>query len=578
MESVFGRRAFLGASAVVSAGMLVGCQQNTPDTPPTEEQASPIEPKLGAGVFAMTLSAAVGGLDPLLMTTAEQTLICRQIFKRLVGVDPNTGAPTQTELATDWKVSDDQLTYTFTLAPGVKFHDGTACDATAVVANFNRWIKLPLSIKAVRDGAMPDYFGHVFGTVTPASVTKGKATGRGSLAKVRARTKTVVELTLHEPLPGLLPALAHTAFSICSPTALKKLNADRLNQKSTRTPKGSHISAFAEAPVGSGPYRLAEGSSAHKLDLTFVPQPSAATPAAQKPDVQHVKLRSYRNGYSRLRVLEQGKFNAFGDVTPEQLRPILQQGFKFLQRDPFSMAYLGINHEHSDLKRAKVRKLIHSALDYNRLAGSYFLSGTQASKAFTPPALAVATDAFPAPFFDTTQIEEELADIKDLGAIPLYFPIDTSRTWLPMPERTALDIANQLTEAGFTIRPTPVPWEYGYLQRILTDKKVGLYLWGKTGAYRDPLDFLAPILSGPGPARGYKSSALDELAEQMRHEELAGTTRQELAAQISARLSEDVACIPLCSPISALTLARQVQHYPTSPVLDEPFAAIRLAT
>lgn len=578
MDSVFGRRAFLGASAAVGTGVLLGCQRTEPDTVPAEEHASPVEPELGAGVFAMTLSAAVGGLDPLLMTTAEQTLICRQLYQRLVGVDPNTGAPTETELATGWEISDDELTYTFSLTPGAKFHDGTDCDAKAVVANVQRWIKLPSAIKAVRAGHLPDYFAHVFGDSTPAGVTKDAATGRGALAAVKAIDKHTVEFTLHRRLPGLLPALAHTAFSICSPTALRKLTADKLDQTSTRTPNGPQISGFAEAPVGSGPYRLGEGSTAQNLELVFAPQPNTATPAEQKPDVRQVKLRSYRNAHSRLRVLEQGKYNAFGEVTPEQLRPLLQQGFRFLQRDPFSMAYLGINHQHPELSSAKLRQLIHSALDYNRLAGSYFLGGTKASQAFTPPALAVATDAFPQPFFDAAQLEAELAELDELGSIPLYFPTDTARTWLPLPERTALDITNQLTEAGFTIRPVPVPWESGYLNRVLSDEKVGLYLWGKTGAYRDPLDFLAPILSGPGPARGYQNTALDRLAEQLRHEDLGGATRQDLAAQISTRLAEDVACIPLCSPISALALARQVQHYPTSPVLDEPFAAIRLAT
>lgn len=578
MESVFGRRAFLGASAVVGTGVLLGCQPSAPQTPPEEQQASPIEPELGAGVFAMTLSAAVGGLDPLLMNTAEQTLICRQIFQRLVGVDPNTGAPTPTELARSWEISEDELSYTFTLVSGAKFHDGTACDAKAVVANINRWIKLPAAIKAVRQGSLPDYFAQVFGAQTPAGVEPDQATGRGSLAAVKAVDQTTVQLRLHRPLPGLLPALAHTAFSICSPTALTKLAANKLDQTSTRTPNGPRISAFAEAPVGSGPYRVAEGATADKLELVFAPQPNTPTPAEHKPDVRQVKLRSYRNGHSRLRVLEQGKFNAFGEVTPEQLRPILQQGFKFLQRDPFSMAYLGINHQHPELESPTVRKLIHSALDYNRLAGGYFLGGSQASKAFTPPALAVATDGFPQPFYDATQVAEELAELTELGPIPLYFPTDTARTWLPLPERTALDIANQLTQAGFTIRPVPVPWESGYLNRVHAEDKVGLYLWGKTGAYRDPLDFLAPILTGPGPARGYTNAALEVLAEQLRHEEPAGPTRQELAAKISVRLAEDVACIPLCSPISALALARQVQHYPTSPVLDEPFAAIRLAT
>ncbi|MFC0582634.1 ABC transporter substrate-binding protein [Micrococcoides hystricis] len=592
MSTAFGRRAFIGTSAVLGTTLLLGCER-TEDASSLPSPSAPASLKIADRIFAMSLPAAVGGLDPLLMTTAEQTLLCRQIFQRLVGVDPNTGAPTQTELASEWDVSDDGLRYAFTLKPNVTFHDGTACDAAAVVANVKRWIELPEKVKAVSAGTLPDYFAEVFGTETPNDGQAKKATpapedaavkGRGSLASVAAQGTDTVVFTLHKPLPGLLPALAHTAFSICSPTALKDKKANSLSQELPRFPKGGKFSAFAAAPIGSGVYRYASDDTEAGLVLTHVDaadaadDESSASPSLDPSTPTEIQLRSYRTGYGRLRVLEEGKANAFSDVTPNQIRPVLQQGFRFLQRDPFSMAYLGINHEHPVLESRQVRRLIASALDTNRLAGSYFLDGTHSNRAFTPPALAVSMDNFPQPFFDRAQVPQEVEELEDLEPITLYFPTDTSRTWLPEPERTALDIANQLTEAGFTIRPVPVAWDAGYQQRILTDDKVGLYLWGITGAYRDPLNFLSPILTGPGPARGYTNDALEQLAEKLRHEDLGSSTRQDHAAQISVRLATDVACVPLCTPISAIALARQVQHYPTSPVLDELFTSIRLGT
>ena len=42
-------------------------------------------------------------------------------------------------LATEWKPSDDGLTWTFTLRDGVTFTDGEPFDAAAVCANFDRW-------------------------------------------------------------------------------------------------------------------------------------------------------------------------------------------------------------------------------------------------------------------------------------------------------------------------------------------------------------------------------------------------------------------------------------------------------
>jgi peptide/nickel transport system substrate-binding protein len=41
----------------------------------------------------------------------------------------------------DWKISDDRLTYTFTLRDGLKWHDGTAVTAEDCVASLKRWGK-----------------------------------------------------------------------------------------------------------------------------------------------------------------------------------------------------------------------------------------------------------------------------------------------------------------------------------------------------------------------------------------------------------------------------------------------------
>src|SRR6202790_171120 len=41
----------------------------------------------------------------------------------------------------DWKVSDDSLTYTFTLRDGLKWHDGAPVTAEDCVASLKRWGK-----------------------------------------------------------------------------------------------------------------------------------------------------------------------------------------------------------------------------------------------------------------------------------------------------------------------------------------------------------------------------------------------------------------------------------------------------
>src|SRR5579863_9802008 len=51
----------------------------------------------------------------------------------------------------DWKVSDDKLTYTFTLRDGLKWHDGTPVTADDCVASLKRWSKNETSGQMLMD-------------------------------------------------------------------------------------------------------------------------------------------------------------------------------------------------------------------------------------------------------------------------------------------------------------------------------------------------------------------------------------------------------------------------------------------
>jgi peptide/nickel transport system substrate-binding protein len=45
----------------------------------------------------------------------------------------------QPQMVDTWTLSDDKLTYNFTLREGLKFHDGQPVRATDVVASLKRW-------------------------------------------------------------------------------------------------------------------------------------------------------------------------------------------------------------------------------------------------------------------------------------------------------------------------------------------------------------------------------------------------------------------------------------------------------
>jgi peptide/nickel transport system substrate-binding protein len=75
-------------------------------------------------------------LDPAQGSNDSEVLFNRSIYDYLVEALPDkTIAP---NLATDWTISEDGLTYTFNLEEGVTFHDGSAFSSADVVYTFKR--------------------------------------------------------------------------------------------------------------------------------------------------------------------------------------------------------------------------------------------------------------------------------------------------------------------------------------------------------------------------------------------------------------------------------------------------------
>src|SRR5471032_1797892 len=96
---------------------------------------------LSAPAQAKTITAVMHAdlRTPGMMTTAY---IVRDfgymIFDTLLAEDANFKI--QPQMA-EWKVSDDKLTYTFTLRDGLKWHDGAPVTAEDCVASLKRWGK-----------------------------------------------------------------------------------------------------------------------------------------------------------------------------------------------------------------------------------------------------------------------------------------------------------------------------------------------------------------------------------------------------------------------------------------------------
>ena len=81
-------------------------------------------------------------LDPAEAFEFSGVEVGANVYDKLIGVDLAKNNELVGELAQSWTVSPDNLTYTFKLRPGVKFHSGNPLTAADVVYSFQRAVTL----------------------------------------------------------------------------------------------------------------------------------------------------------------------------------------------------------------------------------------------------------------------------------------------------------------------------------------------------------------------------------------------------------------------------------------------------
>lgn len=562
MAEELNRRQMLGAStAAAAAGLFLGPTAASPaasasSTAPSHVDASRDERRDRTAVIAGV--SAVTSLDPSLAVDTETERVCRQVYEGLLGVDQETGA-TEPLLARDVDVDEAGLVHRFTLREGVLFHDDTALDADAVVANVERWGRLPElhgSGNLRRTATLP--FEAIFGGYLGDEDCV--------LESVEAEDPSTVVLTLSEPIVFLHQALTLPAFGIVSPAVLSD----------------DDPGLVARSPVGTGAYRVME---THEGDVTLEafpdywngPVTASAEETPDGPAPERVEIRAIPRSFDRLRDLQRGQVDVYDYITADNLRPLVQSGRLILQRDPFSVLYLGFNLAHPVMEDHRVREAAARAINRSDLVSEHFLEGTRPAHQFTPAALGVHSETAERYGRDLQEAQDLLDDAGyDGEPLRFYYPMTATRSYLPRPEAVYASLARDLTQAGFVIEPRPVPWDAGYLEELLEDDDRAMHLLGRNGGYRSPHSFFGPLFQRSSREFGYDSDDVQDLLHQARSE-TDDEQRATLYREVADVVAEDLPALPLVHPISGLALGRRVADYPMSPVLFEPFRQIRMS-
>src|SRR5437899_12613010 len=102
------------------------------------------------GILLAAIGADAPGLDP----HQEQTFATLQpvapLYSTLLQIDPYSYPNVIGDVASEWKISPDALTYTFKIRQDIRFHDGSPLTAADVKASYDKILFPPEGVRSIR--------------------------------------------------------------------------------------------------------------------------------------------------------------------------------------------------------------------------------------------------------------------------------------------------------------------------------------------------------------------------------------------------------------------------------------------
>jgi peptide/nickel transport system substrate-binding protein len=511
------------------------------------------------GDFTFGAAGAPKLFDPFYATDGETFRVARQMYEGLVGFKPGT-AEVEPALATKWESSSDGKTWTFTLKDGVKFHDGTAFNAEAVCFNFERWYnqKGPAQSDAVSQYWL-DNFGGFKDTPDKPSLYK-------SCQAKDAKTAVIELSTSTSQFPSVL---GFTSFSLSSPEALKKYDADNVVQSGDAFTYPAYAN---EHPTGTGPFKFSKFDKANNV-VELVRNDDYH---GEKAKLDKVVFRIIPDETARKQALEAGDIDGYDLPNAADWAGLKDKGFNVAIRPAFNVMYLGINQKNNPkLQDLKVRQAIMSAINRPQLVKSQLPEGAKVATQFMPDTVnGYNKDIKEVPY----DLEKAKSLLKEAGAegltLKFYWPTEVTRPYMPSPKDIYGAIAGDLEKAGIKIETTSKPWNGGYLTEV--DQGIpDLFLLGWTGDNGTAHNWIGTFFGRTDNRFNTGASAwgkplADELAAANAEPDEAKRTSMYVALNKKI-MDEYLPAVPVSHSPPALVLKKDIKGVVPSPLTDEKF-------
>ncbi|MEM6429980.1 MAG: ABC transporter substrate-binding protein [Deinococcota bacterium] len=415
------------------------------------------------GTLELAVDQSPVGLDPHVVTAFSSFAVLGQIYDGLVEINANLQV--EPGLATSWDISDDGLTYTFTLREGVTFHNGRPFTAEDVVYSFER----------IMDEATGSPQASRFSQVTSAEATDD----------------FTVVFTLSE---SFAPFLGNTAN--LSVVAREVAESEDLSQ----------------VAVGTGPFTLAEVVP----DTYVLLEAFDGYYRADEPKLAALRYNVVPEAATRAAGLRTGTYHLLPDVDPATAQTLEgTSGVTILSTQDLAYSLLGFNTTVEPFDDPRVREAINLIINREEIVEAVYFGQAVPGGPLSPGLSdwALDTSAYSCYQYD---LDRAAALLEDAGASDLSFEILSFGTNRIVSDATQV-IQAQLVDAG--IDATINIEEFGNFVQRWRNSDFDTFV-SLNGGNADPDGYLYRTFHSTGATNIYQfnSSEVDALLDQGRRQ------------------------------------------------------------
>jgi peptide/nickel transport system substrate-binding protein len=438
------------------------------------------------------------------------------VYDTLLATDANFKI--QPQMA-DWKVSDDKLTYTFTLRDGLKWHDGTPVTAEDCVASLKRWGKV-------------DTLGTKLMEFT------------ASLDATDAKTIT---LKLKEPYGLVLESIGKPSSTV--PFMMPKRLAE--------TPVTQQILE----QIGSGPFKFVQAEfqpgvkAVYEKNTDYVPrkEPPSWTAGGKVVKVDRVEWVTMPDAQTAVNALQSGEID-FMEFPPLEMEPVLAANPDITMNvlNKFGYQTLGrMNFLYPPFDNLKLRRAAFLAMNqkdvldalvgnpkYYKICGAFFGCGTPLETDVGSESLVKANGL--------EQAKKLLAEAAYDGTPVVVLAPGDAITLKAQP----VVVAQQLRAAGFKVDLQATDWQSVVTRRASQKppKEGGWNMFFTNSVIADVGNPLASTFLGGKGKQGLFGWPDDPKIEQLRDAYARALTpedRKKVSVEIQQEAYDQVIYIPL---------------------------------